>query len=427
MTNTLRALARVLIGLVFIFSGFVKIIDPTGGAVVITEYLKAFHLPFLTFLSDPAATLLAITELMTGIAVLTGLRMSLAIKIALGFMLFFTPLTLILALFNPVSDCGCFGEAIKLTNWQTFYKNLVLLIAAFFLFRQRRAFIPIAQVKWEWSFLGVYLIAAASLSLYSHNRVPLIDFMQFKSGEQLYYSDDEQGDNKVEFVTTLIYEKNGKKEEFTMDNLPDSSWTFVDSKSVMSKAGQKSSDKLIFAISDREGSYVTDSIIGRYRGATFLTIVQDVRKLTPDKISKIKEFTDSIATKRARHIIVTGSEISLTDSLFSVNGIKSEIYFSDYKTLITLNRSNGGVVFVFDNEVIKKWSVNRLPAKRLGQLLTRDPELLSAEVLIREHIAAEFAFLAIILLIIFMRFFCKWFYIHKLVQYADLGEEKSKE
>ncbi|MBQ2133828.1 MAG: DoxX family protein, partial [Bacteroidales bacterium] len=133
----LRAICRVVFGILFVFSGFIKAIDPIGSALKIKEYFGAMHLAFMDFLSIPGAILLSTTEFIIGVAILKGLRINLFSKLALWFISFFTLLTLWIYLFNPVSDCGCFGEAIHLSNKATFIKNLVLLAAALVIFLQR--------------------------------------------------------------------------------------------------------------------------------------------------------------------------------------------------------------------------------------------------------------------------------------------------
>src|SRR5664280_1697655 len=122
----LRIAARIIIGLVFIFSGVVKAIDPLGSAYKFHDYFQAFHLGFLNALSLTLAVFMCTAEFISGFSVLTGLRQKTGILGVLILLVIFTPVTFILALTNPVSDCGCFGDAIHLTNWQTFGKNVVL-------------------------------------------------------------------------------------------------------------------------------------------------------------------------------------------------------------------------------------------------------------------------------------------------------------
>ena len=134
----LRSVSRILIGLVFIFSGIVKAIDPLGSAYKFHDYFQAFNIGFLNMLSLPLAILLCTAEFIAGFSVLTGLRQKTGIWVVMILMVIFTPLTFILALTNPVSDCGCFGDAIHLTNWQTFGKNIILIALAIVLYTGRK-------------------------------------------------------------------------------------------------------------------------------------------------------------------------------------------------------------------------------------------------------------------------------------------------
>ena len=132
--RTIRIFSRILVGIVFIFSGFVKSIDPLGSTYKFIDYFNAFHMSFLEGMALPLAILLSTLELVLGISLLLGYRMKIASKILLVFMTFFTILTLILALTNPVHDCGCFGDALILTNWQTFWKNVILMVPTLVIF-----------------------------------------------------------------------------------------------------------------------------------------------------------------------------------------------------------------------------------------------------------------------------------------------------
>src|SRR5512138_1453571 len=156
----LRTVSRIIAGSVFIFSGFVKAIDPLGSAYKFSDYFQAFHLDFLKFLSLPLAILLFTAEFITGVSVLTGFRQKAGITAIFILILFFTPLTFILALTNPVSDCGCFGDAVHLTNWQTFGKNMFLLVLILFLFSDRKKISQRFNNFTEW-----LLICAAATTL----------------------------------------------------------------------------------------------------------------------------------------------------------------------------------------------------------------------------------------------------------------------
>ncbi|MGE4587383.1 MAG: DoxX family protein, partial [Mangrovibacterium sp.] len=178
-------LARILLGLVFLFSGLVKGIDPLGSAYKFTDYFLAWGMESLEPLALPLAVMLIIAEFLTGTALITGILLPAFTRLALTLLVFFTGLTLYIALENPVSDCGCFGDALKLSNWQTFLKNLVLLIPAFVLFRLNRRFRRIPVSGFRMGTAGIMTLFVATLEIYSLNHLPLIDFRPYKEGTHI--------------------------------------------------------------------------------------------------------------------------------------------------------------------------------------------------------------------------------------------------
>src|SRR5664280_1411385 len=163
----LRIASRIIIGLVFIFSGVVKAIDPLGSAYKFHDYFQAFHLGFLNTLSLTLAVCMCTAEFISGFSVLTGLRQKTGILGVLILLVIFTPVTFILALTNPVSDCGCFGDTIHLTNWQTFGKNIILVLFLLILYKERDQFKKIRNRKIEWPVISVVIVLFILFSLFN--------------------------------------------------------------------------------------------------------------------------------------------------------------------------------------------------------------------------------------------------------------------
>ena len=175
-------ISRLIIGIVFIFSGFVKAVDPLGTTYKFQDYLSAFKMNFLKDFSLFFAFILFVCEFLAGISVLFRLKPKTGAWVILLMMLVFTPLTLILALTNPVSDCGCFGDAIHLTNWQTFIKNVILLAPALIIFIKRKEISSsLDQVK-EWIALSVATLAIILFAVYNLKYLPVIDFLPYSKG-----------------------------------------------------------------------------------------------------------------------------------------------------------------------------------------------------------------------------------------------------
>lgn len=240
--KVLRNFSRLLVGIIFVFSGFVKVVDPLGSAYKFTDYFAAMHLDFMSGAALVLAIIMSVAELIIGIALVFNLVPKLASWGVLLFMSFFTPLTLWLAIANPVSDCGCFGDALILTNWQTFYKNLIILAFVAVIFISRKKYKPAYNMFFQWTLGILFTIAATLISVYSLRNLPVIDFRPYHIGASIpegMIIPEDQLQNKDVYNSTFIYEKDGKQQTFTSDNLPDSTWKFVDAKHELVKEGYK--------------------------------------------------------------------------------------------------------------------------------------------------------------------------------------------
>src|SRR5574344_58861 len=180
-----RALCRIIFGLTFILSGFLKLVDPVGTGLIVEEYFTLFHLGFIDNLAVYCGMLLSSLEFIIGINTLLGLRMKITSIVGLIFIFGFTLVTIYLVIFNPINDCGCFGEAIHLTNMQSFLKNVVLLLCALLIFFQRKKYVPIVPAPAEWTFVGVFWAAGLLVSINALITLPHIDFTAYKVGTDL--------------------------------------------------------------------------------------------------------------------------------------------------------------------------------------------------------------------------------------------------
>ena len=406
----LREISRILIGVVFIVSGFLKALDPVGTSLKIKEYLGAMHLNFLDFFATPGAVILCCVEFLIGIAILKGLRIRLFSVISLVFTLFFTVITLCSATFLPVKDCGCFGEAIHLTNWQTFGKNILLLGAAVVIYRQRSSFAPIATKFWQNIYLGAYSIFILATTLYSLSFLPLADFGQFKPGTGLIAN--LLGSQLKQFKTVIIYSKDGVEKEFTLDNLPDSTWSYIDTKSVLIAEG--SSSNIDFSIRDNRGNAVTDSILGLNSPLVFVSVYKN---LPDDKLAQIEQMEGSIAKAGGQLFILSASNEKPNISL--------PVYSSDYKTLLSLNRSNGGLTYIYEGIIVKKWSRCNCPTN-MDNIFGQSPDILIADTIIKEQLFIEFSLALLIFMVVIIRSVSKRIYKNHLSQ-SDAETQNSAE
>ena len=212
--KVLRIIAIITVGAVFVFSGTVKAIDPLGSAYKFHDYFQAFGMSFLQFLSLPLSIILCLTEFLTGFTILTGIRRREGIWGALILMVIFTPLTFILALTNPVSDCGCFGDAVHLTNWQTFGKNMILISFVILLFSERYKTDGRIRRSYQWIIASLAALTFTGFILYNLIFLPLIDFLPYSTGT---YIPGKMmmpaGAPVTQYETTFIYEKEGKRKD----------------------------------------------------------------------------------------------------------------------------------------------------------------------------------------------------------------------
>lgn len=367
-------ISRYLLAFTFIFSGFVKGVDPLGSAYKFADYFMAFGLGFLEPLALPFAFLMCAAELLIGLLLLFRVQHLLAVWSAFLFMLFFTPLTLYLAIFNPVSDCGCFGDALVLSNWETFYKNIPLLGAALFLFLHRKSFSPIYPPLYSYA-IGIILLVISFLpSIHGYSRLPLIDFRPYSKGvniqEAMLFPEDAQPD---EYETLLYYEKNGLVKQFTQDNFPwqDSTWKFVDSKSKLVKKGY-TPPIADFTLTNLEGDYLTDSILN-YPGYFLLPISYRLDKMDRTSIDLLNELYFKTQEEGIGFALVTASPQSDIDAFIGDYGIAFPFLLADEIMLKTVIRSNPGLVLLHHGTIIEKWHHKKIPTASFlqGDLLAK--------------------------------------------------------
>jgi hypothetical protein len=364
----IRSLSRIITGLVFIFSGTVKAIDPLGSAYKFHDYFNAFNMGFLNYLSLPLAVLLCTIEFIAGFSVLTGFRQKSGIIAVMALMVIFTPLTFVLALTNPVSDCGCFGDAVHLTNWQTFWKNIILLAAVIILFADRKNIKQEFKPQTEWMAIGAAVTLFLLFTAFNLKYLPVIDFLPYKTGvvisEKMAVPDNAPADI---YETTFIYEKDGSKKEFTLSNYPanDTSWKFVDQKSVLVKKGYKPPIH-DFSITGPEGDDLTQKVLSA-KGYTVLMICKKLKEACPENLSEGFKLGRYCIANSIDFIVLTAS-----GSGESKNYDSTLLFCSaDETTLKTMIRANPGFLLLKDGTIVGKWSAANCPDKEWFGNLSR--------------------------------------------------------
>ena len=368
--SNLLLIARIIFGLVFLFSGFVKAVDPLGTAYKISDYLEAFSLTPLDFLAFPAALMLIAAEFTIGFNILFNVHLKGTTWVASLFMLVMTPVTLYLAISNPISDCGCFGDAIVMTNWQTFYKNVVLCIILATIALLQKQSRPWLSNWGAWVVTLLPILISFGISIYCYNLLPVIDFRPYKKGNNIIEGMQIPEDAPLDkYETTFFYEKDGIEQAFTLDNYPaeDSTWTFVRQESKLIEQGYVPPIH-DFSIVTEDGD-ITDLIL-EDAGYTLLVISHKVEKAATKNIKCVKSTIANAKKAGANVIWLTSSYSDEIEEFKTQYGIEDTFGATDDITLKTIVRSNPGLVLIKDATVIEKWHHNALPSKdKLNQLI----------------------------------------------------------
>ena len=351
----------MVLAVTLIFSGFVKAVDPLGTQYKIEDYLDALHmgglLPHMVTLG--ASVLLAAVEFCLGIFLLLAIRRRLTSRLVMAIMAVMTPLTLWLAMANPISDCGCFGDAIVLTNWQTLWKNVVLFACAATVARWPMMMFRFVSKSNQWiaiNYTALFILAVSAWSLYY---LPQIDFRPYHIGANIREGMAiPEGAEQPEFETTFILEKNGQQREFTLDEYPDSTWTFIDSRTVQTREGY------VPPIHDfsivLEGNDITDEVLSD-TSYTFLLVAPYLEQADDSRLDLINETYEYCLEHGYSFYCLTASGTTAQEHWRDMTGAEYPFCLTDATTLKTIIRSNPGLLLLKDGTVIRKWSHNNLP------------------------------------------------------------------
>ncbi len=364
MRKILVNIARLLLALTFILSGFVKAVDPLGTQYKINDYLTALHLRELVpdFATLSASVLLSAAEFVIGICLLFAIRRRLVTRLTLGVMILMTLITLWLAIANPVSDCGCFGDALVLTNWQTFWKNIVLLILAVIVTRWPLDMARMISRSNQWivlNYAALFILFIAGYCLYD---LPIFDFRPYHVGANIQQGMEvPEGAPQPQFETTFIMEKDGERKTFTIDNYPDSTWTFVDSETRQIAEGYVPPIH-DFSIATEEGD-ITDEVLSQ-EGYTFLLISPHLESADDSYFDRINQVYEYCQENGYPFYCLTASTDRARSRWQDMTGAEYPFCTTDETTLKTMIRSNPGLMLLHGGTVIRKWSHNRLPKEQ---------------------------------------------------------------
>lgn len=366
--NVFRRFCAFVLGAVFLISGILKLMDPVGSEFIMKSYFSFLHIGFMDFSAKFFGVAFALTEAVLGAALMSGVWRKVVGIAVVALTTFFTLLTLVLLIFNPVMDCGCFGEAMHLTHLQTFVKNVILCALCC------GSFIPMREldrpVKVKYVSFALTACSLVALLVYSLVALPLKDYTAFHPGAMLQAAADEQYKDFSE--PEFIYEKDGVTQAFSLDALPDSSWNFVDSRIRQDDFAAGT----VLTLTDDAGEYCDSLAI---QGNVL--VVSAYKKLSAGRIEGIESLVaDARAVGLTPIVLVPSDDVLAAASEKRAALEDGLVYYSDYKTLATLNRSNGGATWISDGQIVRKWSYTLRPSReKLSTALAEDPTALALE------------------------------------------------
>lgn len=365
MKRKLIWVVQLLFALCFIFSGIVKCIDPAGTAIKITEYLRFFGLDMLTDLSMGIAWLLSIVEFCCGFNLLLGHARYLSLATASLLLLAFTPLTLWLALTGAIEDCGCFGDAVHLTGWQTFFKNLVLVAMLVVLWWKRGSLYRLHSSTFYTFYIYWAFGCAVWLCWLGTWREPFIDFRPFKPGTDLQQSViGEEADSKsVSF--TCIYQKDGQQREFPLDSIPDEAdgWEFVTTVEYVA-VNAVSPNHIDFYVKNDEGAIFTERLLTT-PGYTILLLSHSLDRASQHDIDRIEQLSEYAEDNGYPFYCITARDAEQLDRWRYNTGAEYPFLFTDASIVQTICRSNPGVMLLHNGIICWKQPLSQLDVQAL--------------------------------------------------------------
>lgn len=359
MKNFITQLFRIIIGILFVFSGFVKLVDPIGSAYKFEEYFGAdvlnleFLIPYALYLS----IFLIMAEIMLGIMLLVGFKPKFTTISLLLLILLFLFLTWYSAYYNKVTDCGCFGDAIKLTSWQTFYKNVIFTPMILWLVLNHKDIRPIYSRKFSGFLATLFFIAFSGIAYYVLHHLPIIDFRPYAVGknipEQMVYPKNAKRDV---FKDTWIYKINGEEKEFSTEEKP---WEikgaeFVDRKTKLVEKGYE--PPIHDFTMEKNGQDLTKQLMGEEK--LMLIISSNLDKADIKGFAQIKKITDKALNNGYTVYMMTASSDEQFNDIKKEFNLEFDNLSCDETTLKTMIRANPGIMTINKGKIVGKWSYN---------------------------------------------------------------------
>ena len=357
MKRAIDLFSRFFVGGLFIFSGLIKINDPVGTQIKLEEYFEVFAADFGPFFHGfipwalEIGMVMIVLELALGVAVLLFYRMGLTMWVMLGLMVFFTFLTFYSAYFNKVTDCGCFGDAIKLTPWESFYKDIVLMVFVLHLFWYRKQYTAMLRTREGHAVvLGVILLSTGT-GIYAIQHLPFIDFRAYKVGNVIPQQMIPEESPIIEYT----FEKDGGMVKSMQFLSADEGYRYVSSSVV-------NEDKITPKITDYLVTSPDGEDLTRYtfEGSRLLIIIYDVTKADVSNMEDIRSLTRQL-DGQVDSFILTSSGTEQVEPFRHEHQLAVPFYFADATVLKTILRSNPGIALWKEGRVLGNWHHNDTP------------------------------------------------------------------
>ena len=354
---------RFVLAATFIFSGYVKAIDPLGTLYKLKDYAAAMSLNDLLpdWVLVGVAIALGALEFALGVFMLFAVRRHVVSRITLAFMTAMTVLTLWIFVADPVKDCGCFGDALKLTNGETLLKNIVLIACAAIVAWRPADMARFISRSNQWIvryYTVAYIVITSVYCLYT---LPIFDFRPYHVGMNIKQGMEiPEGAEQPEFESTFLLRKNGETREFTLDNYPDSTWEYVDTRTVQTKTGYEPPIHDFALTTCDTGEDITEQVLTK-KGYTFLLVSPRLAVADDSNFGDIDQIYEYAEENGADFYCVTASANDEIERWRDLTGAEYHFCNADETTLKTMIRSNPGLMLLKDGTIIGKWSHNALP------------------------------------------------------------------
>ena len=360
-------LCRELVGALFVFSSFTKGVDPLGTKYKMLDYFIAYDIQWLNDLALPLAIIMIMAEFIVGICLMLNLLPRLATLGATLLMIFFTITTYFDAKYNLVPDCGCFGTAIKMSNWQTFFKNLIIISILIPLVFNNKTFVNKRVTKLgQTLFTFIFIALFVGFEIYNVRHLPVIDFMEWKVGKDMK---PVESDEPVEIYLTFKNTETGEEQEYLSPNYPWNDSIWMSQWEFVSQRQEGGSQSLGFSILNEDGDDFTDVLFDSEK--LFVFVAPYLDELTEKDIKECQRIYDFAVENGFNYLWITSVNPDYVHELQDKYYMFDEVYYGDELELKTMVRSNPGLMLMDNGVILDKWSKIDFPCEKEINFLVR--------------------------------------------------------